>query len=136
MRHPDGLSERERRFVENFMGRAHGNGAKAARLAGYSKRSARVTASVLLAKPNIRHAIEARVRADSSVATREQIQQFLSAILRGDGPYVLLRMRDRLKATELLGKSHKMFSERIEVTGTDGGPIVVTFGGRHKPRQP
>ena len=34
-------------------------------------------------------------------------------------------MHDRLKALELLGKHHKLFTERHELTGADGGAIEV-----------
>jgi hypothetical protein len=109
------LSERERRFVEAFMGPAKGNGAAAARIAGYANRSARVTASRLLTKANIRRAIEARVQDDPLVATREQLQQFWSAIVLGRGSYVLLEMRDRLRASELLERSPGGFSDKVRL---------------------
>lgn len=33
------------------------------------------------------------------------------------------KLYDKLKGLELLGKYHKMFNERVEHTGADGGPI-------------
>jgi phage terminase small subunit len=52
----DKLSEKEARFCYEYV--LHLNGSKAAALAGYAQRSARVTASKLLTKPNI----QARIR--------------------------------------------------------------------------
>ncbi len=36
---------------------------------------------------------------------------------------------DRLKALELLGKHHKLFTEKQEITGEDGKPIPVFITG-------
>lgn len=52
------LTERQRRFVEEYM--ACGNGAEAARRAGYSEGIAKVQASENLTKPNVKAAIERR----------------------------------------------------------------------------
>lgn len=51
------LTTREQRFVNAYLGEAAGNGQKAAELAGYAKKSARITASKLLKKANIRAAV-------------------------------------------------------------------------------
>ncbi len=64
------LSEKERRFVEAYMGEAAGNGAEAARLAGYAISSARQTADRLMSKADIKAAISKRQEADPLVATR------------------------------------------------------------------
>lgn len=62
------LSERERRFVEAYMGEAAGNATKAAELAGYSARTARQIGSRLLSKVDIQQVIYQRqqVRAEKS----------------------------------------------------------------------
>jgi phage terminase small subunit len=54
------VTEKERRFVEAYMGAAAGNAAKAAELAGYSPKSARHQASRLLTKRNVQDAIAER----------------------------------------------------------------------------
>lgn len=36
-----------------------------------------------------------------------------------------LEMHDRLRALELLGKHHKLFTDKQEVTGADGGALTV-----------
>ncbi len=130
------VSERERRFVEAFMGAAQGNATEAARRAGYGRKSAHVTASRLLKKAKIRHAIEARVKADPAVAAREELQRFFTAIIRGCGTYVLLRMRDRLKAAELLGRSHKMFTDRHEVEAGDNLRALLEQAGLARSQGP
>jgi phage terminase small subunit len=127
------LTERERRFVEAFMGTCAGNGAKAAIKAGYARGSAKVTASRLLTKANVRAAIAARTQADPAVADRETRQRFWTQVMDGRGRFTKVGMKERLKASELLGKSQGDFIDRHEHSGKDGAPIVVTFGGRFKP---
>lgn len=109
------LSERERRFVDAFMGPARGNATEAARLAGYAKGSAHVTASRMLRKAKVRTAIEARVKADPLLLEKDAVQRFWSAIVDGRGTYVLLKMRDRLKASELLVRSQGGFSDKLQL---------------------
>jgi hypothetical protein len=111
------LSERERRFVEAYMGAAAGNATKAARLAGYAKNTAEKQASRLLGKVGVRAAIDARAKSDPAVATREERQQFWSAIKRGDGEFRHWPPAVRLRASELLGKSQGDFIERHQIDG-------------------
>lgn len=127
------LSERERRFVEAYMGQAAGNATEAAKQAGYSARNAAPQGSRLLRKANIRQALDNRVRSDPKVADRAQRQQFWTDVMQGAGTYAKVPWRDRLKASELLGKSQGDFVERHEHSGKDGQPIRVSFGGRYRP---
>lgn len=119
------LTEKQRRFVEAYMGEAAGNATEAARLAGY-KGNAKTLGAVgaeNLAKPGIQQAIDKRVDADPKIATREERQRFWTSVMNGDPEHGILEMRDRLKASELLGKTQADFVERHEHTGKDGGPI-------------
>lgn len=78
------LTERERRFVAAYVGEGNGNGAKAAQLAGYGRRSARVTASRLLTKANVQQAIAAHAAAATreSIASAQERDEALSRIVR------------------------------------------------------
>lgn len=129
------LSERERRFVEAYMGKAAGNATTAAKMAGYSAKTAGSQASRLLKKVNIQTALNTRVKDDPKVADRERRQRFWTDVMVGHGKYAKVPWRDRLKASELLGKSQGDFVEKHEHTGKDGKPIEarVVFGGRYKP---
>ncbi len=64
-----------------------------------------------LINPAIQAAIDERVAADPAVATREERQQFWTKIMNDTGE----DMRDRLRASEILGKSQGDFVERREV---------------------
>jgi phage terminase small subunit len=116
------LTERERNFIERYMGDAAGNATKAARLAGYSAKTARKQGSRLLTKGHIRAAIAQRTKDDPGVWTREDRQRFWTAVASGASGYQLAALRDRLKASELLGKSQADFVERHQVDA--GGTLV------------
>jgi phage terminase small subunit len=113
------LSERERRFVENYMGAAAGNATKAAILAGYSKKSAARIGYRLSRKVQIRQAIDERVKNDRLVWTREQRQAFWTKVASGAGSYAGTSMRDRLRASEILGRSQADFTDNINNPGAD-----------------
>lgn len=117
------LSIKQQRFVDAYTG----NGTDAARKAGY-KGNDNTLCSVgkeNLRKPHILRAIRQREdqRKKNLIATREERQQFWTAVLRdeiGDEPQDI---KDRLRAAELLGKSEGDFIDRKEITGANGGPI-------------
>lgn len=127
----EALTERQRRFVEAYMGKAGGNGTEAARVAGYTGTPATLgaIASENLKKPKIRAAIQARQRADPLVMTREAVLQRLSALGRGESVVPLCDRATghpvpdvsvpppvavQLKAMELLGKLCGWFKESEE----------------------
>jgi phage terminase small subunit len=109
------LSERERRFVEAYMGQAAGNGTEAARLAGYkgSPQVLGVQSTRLLKKASVLLAIAERVQDDPTVATRLDRQLFWTTTMQD----AQVPWKDRLKASELLGKSQADFVEKHEHSG-------------------
>lgn len=123
------LSERERRFVDAYMGPAAGNASEACRLAGYSIKAATVQGARMLAKASIQSAIAERVTADPQIATRDERQRLWSDIAFGRGVYADAALKDRIRASELLGKSQADFVERHEHAGKDGGPILYGWEG-------
>lgn len=115
----EGLTERQRRFCEAYSSNG-GNALDAARQAGYKRPDPQGAEN--LGKPSIRSAIE-RLRlatTNAAIMTREQRQAFWSLVARSKDE----DMKDRLKASELLGKSQGDFINRTEITGANGGPIV------------
>lgn len=107
------LSTREQKFVDAYAG----NGAQACRAAGY-KGNVQVLsgqARRLLNKAKVKEAIRARERleAKAAIATRQERQAFWTSTLRDRG----VERRDRLKASELLGRSEADFTEKLEVKG-------------------
>ena len=115
----DGLTERQRRFCEAYSSNG-GNALDAARQAGYKKPDPQGAEN--LGKPSIKAAIEKLRLATTSAAimTRQERQAFWTLVARSKDE----DMKDRLKASELLGKSQGDFISRTEITGANGGPIV------------
>lgn len=108
-----GLTEKQRRFCEVYAENG-GNALAAARAAGYKKPDPQGAEN--LGKPRIVAALEALREATTSkaIATREERQTFWTSILRGEMPDA--EMKDRLKASELLGRSQADFIERVDAT--------------------
>lgn len=120
------LTEKQRRFAEHYA--ATGNGAGAARAAGY-KGSDNTLAQVArenLRKPHVREFVESLRPETPDVADRAERQAFLTKIMRGQ---VNAQTKDeqmaRLRACELLGKMQGDYVQRVEHTGPDGAPIEV-----------
>jgi phage terminase small subunit len=79
------LTEKQRRFVEAYLGEAMGNATEAAAIAGHSgdRSTLSVTGHWTLRNPKVRAAIDERVESDPGVATREERQRLLTDIARG-----------------------------------------------------
>ena len=116
------LTKKQQKFIQAYSG----NASEAARMAGYSSRTAKAIGFELLTKPDIADAIREREkeRTDSMIATREERQQFWTAILRDPET----ELRDRLRASELLGRSEGDFLERVlDLTPPEIPAIQVCF---------
>ena len=104
------LTRKEEHFSHEYQ--VDWNGAAAARRAGYSEMSARITGSKLLAKPNVQKRIaelsQARMKEADVSATGVALMlldSYRAAMeARQYGPAV--------RAAELLGKRHGMFADR------------------------
>lgn len=110
------LTERQRRFVEEYM--ASGNGADACRRAGYSEKVARVQAVENLAKPNIKAEIERRTR-EMSEDSEDRRAKWISRLeaLAIDAE----KDADKLRAIEGLFKAEGWLApEKSEVVALNG----------------
>ena len=105
------LTAKQRAFVEAYAG----NAVEAARIAGYSGSYSvlGVVGAENLKKPKIAEAIQNRENKQSRhrIATREERQQFWSDTMNDDNE----TMKERLKASELLGKSNADFTDKVLV---------------------
>ena len=115
----DKLTTKQRLFVEAYL--ANPNATEAARRAGYAGNDAtlRAVASENLSKPNIAALISERV--ETAVITANEILSDVKDIAKTSE-----RDADRLKAYEMLGKHLKLWTDKVETTGKDGGPIETT----------
>lgn len=126
---PGELNPKQQRFVDVF----DGNATAAARLAGYegSDASLAVTASRLLKRADVKAALALRnakeVRGAAAkvvagaIASRQARQEFWTKVMEDTGA----EMKDRLKASELLGKSEADFTDKL--ADADGKPISFKF---------
>jgi phage terminase small subunit len=103
--------------MEAFVAVYDGNGTEAARKAGYkgSDNTLAQNARDLLSNPQIAEAIRARQdkRISRLILTREQRQEFWSTVTMDPEAH----LSDRLRASELLGKSEADFTAKVEVSG-------------------
>ena len=109
------LTVKQQRFVDFY----DGNATQAALKAGYSPKTAHRSGAENMQKHAVTAAIAEREKQKSApeIATREERQAFWSSVLRNESE----QMKDRLKASELLGKSNADFIERIR----QDGPIEI-----------
>jgi phage terminase small subunit len=111
---------RRQRFIDEYV--VDCNGAQAAERAGYSPRSARVTASRLLSDANIQASIKAKLdeKAERNELTADEvINGIREAIRRCEGPGREFQPFAVLKGYELLGKHKKLWTDKIELTGDE-----------------
>ena len=103
------LTAKQRAFIQHYTG----NATEAALKAGYSKDTAYSIGQQNLKKLEIQKAIQQRERERLApdIATREERLTFWTQTMRDSE----VGMKERLKASELLGKAEGDFLERVEV---------------------
>ena len=122
------LSRRQRRFVAEYV--ASLNGTQSAIRAGYGKRGARVTACRLLTNPNIAAAIDdahAQRFQELDVTTKRILSELASVGFVDIERTTKIRGYEKVRALELLGRHMRLFVDRHEHTGKDGGPIATAI---------
>ena len=130
------LTEKQKRFADYYI--ETGNGAEAARLAGYKGKNLNNIASENLAKLGIKNYIDEKLTEMSNkrIASANEVMELLTSAARGEleeevvvvetiGDYCSeakvikkqIGAKDRLKAAELLGKRYRLFTDKLEVKG-------------------
>lgn len=111
----EGLTDKQARFIQEYVTNGY-NGTKAAIAAGYSKRSAQEIATENLRKPLIAQEKDRLMSkiADEAGCTKEFVMKRLKdgASLDLEGKAGQIAM----KALELIGKHHGLFTEKTEMT--------------------
>jgi len=133
------LPPRRQAFVLAYTGAAGFNGARAARMAGYSEKTARSIASELLTFPDVKAAVEARLQrlamsADEVLARlSQQARADISPYIYNQGGRLLLDL-DRLTAAGLghLIKEIWETDDGIRVKVHDAQAALVHLGRYHK----
>ena len=137
------LTEKQKRFADEYI--ISGNATQAAIKAGYSKKTARFVGAENLTKPNIKNYIDERLAKLESerIANAQEVLEYLTGVMRGDEKEEVMTedgvsyrepsVKDRLKAAELLGKRHALFTEKQEISAnvasTKLDDIISQIGG-------
>ena len=129
------LTLKQQRFADEYI--ICGNATEAAIKAGYSRKTASDVGAENLKKPNIKSYLDERLKALESekIASQEEVLEFLTSVMRGEkteqtlcsigelGQQVIdidIGAKDRIKAAELIGKRHRLWTDKVEaeVSGT------------------
>lgn len=116
-----GLQAKQKRFCEEYI--IDLNATQAALRAGYSSKTAYSMGQRLLKHVEIQNKIQKMMnkRSEKTAITAATVLERINRIAdvaESEGEY-----QAALKANELLGKHLKMFTDKTEITGADGGAI-------------
>ena len=138
------LNEKQQRFADEYL--IDLNATQAAIRAGYSEKTARVQGSRLLLNADIKSYIEERMASqeEDTIASADEVMRYLTSVIRGQSrSHVLARNdlgaeyilekppdeKERLKAAELMGKRHQLFTDKVKVDGNVPVMIVDDLDG-------
>lgn len=110
------LSAKQTLFIDEYL--KSFNATQAALSAGYSPKSACAIGWENLRKPEIAEFIKRRL-SETAMSADEVLKRLADIARGGSGADV----RDQIAALQLIGKNHKLFVEKSEVSGPNGGPI-------------
>lgn len=138
------LNEKQQRFADEYL--IDLNATRAAIRAGYSERTASAQAARLLKNVNISAYIREKMaeQREDTIASADEVMRYLTAVIRGQSrSHVLARNdlgaeyilekppdeKERLKAAELMGKRHQLFTDKVKVDGNMPVMIVDDLDG-------
>jgi phage terminase small subunit len=110
------LSKKRKAFINEYL--KCWNASEAARKAGYSVRSAGSIGHEILQIPEVQQEISRRI--EEMTMSADEVLIGLGGIARN------ATSKDRIRALELIGKHHKLFTENVDLT-SGGKTIDVKF---------
>ncbi|CAB4127526.1 XtmA Phage terminase, small subunit [uncultured Caudovirales phage] len=129
------LTAKQAAFVKEYL--IDLNATQAAIRAGYSAKTAQEQSSRLLSNAIIRENVQKAMdeRSETVGLTAADVLRDINAVKADamrktydkEGNEVMANHTAALKALELQGKHLKMFTDKIETTGANGGPIESKF---------
>ena len=126
------LNEKQQRFADEYL--IDLNATQAAIRAGYNQKTAAAQASRLLKNVNVSAYIKEQMaqKEEDTIASADEVMKYLTSVIRGKSrSHVLARdglgadyimekppdEKERLKAAELMGKRHQLFTDKVQVDG-------------------
>lgn len=141
------LTAKQQRFCDEYL--IDLNATQAAIRAGYSKKTARVIGQQNLSKLAVKNYIDERMAEKEAalVADQAEVLKYLTSVLRGQSQSEVVVVegvgegcsearamqkapdeKERLKAAELLGKAHMMFTDKVQQEVDMDLNITVDYG--------
>lgn len=141
------LTAKQKRFCDEYL--IDLNATQAAIRAGYSKKTARVIGQENLTKPAVKEYIEKRMAEKEAelVADSKEVMRYLTSVLRGQSQSEIVVIEStgdfttqartmmkapdetqRLKAAELLGKAHMLFTDKVQQEVDMALNITIDYG--------
>lgn len=145
------LTAKQQRFCDEYL--IDLNATQAAIRAGYSKKTARVIGQENLLKPALKAYIQQRMdeKEKELIANQNEVLKYLTSVIRGQsrssvvvvenvGDYMSEARemekspdeKERLKAAELLGKAHGIFTDKVEQQIDMDLNITVDYGDENE----
>ncbi len=137
------LTPRQQRFCDEYL--IDLNATQAAIRAGYSEKTAKQIGQQNLTKLDLKNYIKEQMdkKQKELIADSDEVMRYLTSVLRGKSEaHVLARdeigadkviakppdEKERLKAAELLGKAHMIFTEKVQQEIDMDLNIIVDYG--------
>ena len=141
------LTAKQQRFCDEYL--VDLNATQAAIRAGYSKKTAYAIGNENLNKPELKKYIERRMAEKEAalIADQNEVMKYLTSVLRGQSQSEIVVIEgtgegcsdarkmlkapdetQRLKAAELLGKAHMLFTDKVQQEVDMELNITVDYG--------
>ena len=141
------MTAKQQRFCDEYL--IDLNATQAAIRAGYSRKTARQAGAENMTKPVIKEYIKARMDEKESelIADQDEVLKYLTSVMRGQSRSKVVVVenvgdftsqaremekapdeKERLKAAELLGKAHMIFTDRVQQEIDMELNITVDYG--------
>ena len=118
------LSPKERQFVAEYL--VDKNGSAASARAGYTCKDHRHNAFELLRRPRVKAAITRELKAQQKRTLITADQNLLDIQNIGSDAWAAKEFSSALRSRELIGKHFRQFTDKVELTGANDGPVEFT----------
>ena len=136
------MTEKQKRFCDEYL--IDLNATQAAIRAGYSEKTAGSIGDENLKKPEIKSYIEEQLDKlhNDAIASADEVLQYYTSVMRGESraqvivasPLGVERIdkppdeKERLKAADMLGKYHSLFTDKTQIEADTSFNIHIDYG--------